>query len=1002
MTFEIVNIALIGVAYIFALFFVAFATSKGWLPSNWVRNPFFYVLSLGVSLSAWTYYGIVDLAWQHGYGVLAYYLGTGAMFLFAPVALEPLARLAQRYQLTSPADLLVFRYHSREAGTLATLFMLLGLLPLIALQIQAVAETLALLSRDNAAALALPDSGVTSKNLIAFLYCVLLALFTSTYGASRKRRAGLASAMALESLVKLVALLAVGLYAVYGVFGGLGELDQWLMQNSDMQQLLYSPIKQGSSHTLLLVFIATAVAMPHIFYLSIAERPATQALRTASWGFPLFLLLMALPIFPIMWAGFALDVSEPVQYFTLAVPRASGSALLTIVAFIGGLSAATGALIMITLALSTMVMNHWLLPGTRWQSDDNMYRQLLWLRRALVAALFLAGFGFYLLLNNRLSLSDLAIIAFIASLQFLPGIFAVIHWPQGNRRGFIGGLLAGMFIWAAGLLLPAMVGNSGIAFGAYRIPLGMEIWPQITTLSLSVNVLLFVCLSIFTRTSSLERYAADLCSDDSISQALRLELDVQSAAEFRMRLSESLGAATASQEVSRALRQLNLPENERRPYALRQLRDKLEANLSGLLGRVLAGQIVDRHLPFVTSDQPANKDINLIETRLSRYKNQLTGLAAELNNLRLYHRQMLEELPMAACSLGRDGEILLWNYAMADLTGVSASEVIGSKPEYLPEPWRTLVTEFAESEDGSRFKQLVEMDGNSHWLNLHKTRLKQRTGKYGRENKESGKDTRGDGQMLLVEDITETQVLEQELMHSERLASVGRLAAGVAHEVGNPVTGIACLAQNLQFDSDNPEVLETADQILSQTQRISRIVHSLVSFSHSGNQESEKAPVDLHACVEEAVQLLSLQRDKTQVTFANTVPDDLIALGDNQRLIQVFINLLSNARDASPDGGHIEVEGYRRAGLACVAVTDNGPGISPAHRERILEPFFTTKEPGEGTGLGLAMVYSIVEEHGGQLELVSPAHPDTGRGARFIVQLPLEHSQKSGQNRQDH
>ncbi|GAB2521973.1 ATP-binding protein [Microbulbifer agarilyticus] len=987
MTFDIVNIALIGVAYIFALFFVAFATSKGWLSSNWVRHPFFYVMSLGVSLSAWTYYGIIDLAWQHGYGVLAYYLGTGAMFLFAPFALEPLARLAQRYQLTSPADLLVFRYHSREAGTLATLFMLLGLLPLIALQIQAVAETLALLSRDNVAAMALPDSGVTSKDLIAFLYCVLLAVFTSTYGASRKRRAGLASAMALESVVKLVALLAVGLYAVYGVFGSLGDLDNWLAQNSDMQQLLYSPIKQGSSHTLLLVFIATAVAMPHIFYLSIADRPPTEGLRTASWGFPLFMLLMALPIFPIMWAGFALDVTEPVQYFTLAVPRASGSALLTILAFIGGLSAATGALIMITLALATMVMNHWLLPGTRWQSDDNMYRQLLWLRRALVAALFLAGFAFYLLLNNRLSLSDLAIIAFIASLQFLPGIFAVIHWPQGNRRGFIGGLLAGMLVWAGGLLLPAMVGNSGIRIGDFHIPLGMEIWPQITTLTLSVNMLLFVGLSIFTRTSSLERYAADLCSDDSISQALRLELDVQSAAEFRLRLSESLGAATASQEVSRALRQLNLSEEERRPYALRQLRDRLEANLSGLLGRVLAGQILDRHVPFVTSDQPANKDINLIETRLSRYKNQLTGLAAELNNLRLYHRQMLEELPMAACSLGRDGEILLWNYAMTELTGISASEVIGSKPEYLPEPWRSELTEFARSTDDSRFKQQVDIDGTSHWLNLHKTRLKQRAGKYGREN--TRRDNRSDGQMLLVEDITETQVLEQELMHSERLASVGRLAAGVAHEVGNPVTGIACLAQNLQYESESPEVLETADQILSQTQRISRIVHSLVSFSHSGNQDSEKAPVDLRACVEEAVQLLSLQRDKTEVTFANEVPADLIALGDNQRLIQVFINLLSNARDASPDGGHIEVTGYTRAGQACVAVTDNGPGISPAHRERILEPFFTTKEPGEGTGLGLAMVYSIVEEHGGQLELVSPAHPDTGRGARFIVQVPL-------------
>ncbi|WP_444891921.1 ATP-binding protein [Microbulbifer sp. TRSA001] len=985
MSFDIAHIALVGVAYIATLFFVAFATSKGWLPSRWVRHPLVYVLSLGVSLSAWTFYGIVDLAWQYGYGVLAYYLGTGAMFLFAPVALEPLARLAQRYQLYSPADLLVFRYHSRQAGTLATLFMLLALLPLIALQIQAVSETLALLSRDSVAALALPDSGVSSKNLIAFFYCVLLAVFTSMYGATRERGEGLASAMALESLVKLVALTAVGGYAIYGVFGGFSGLDEWLLKNPDMHQLLYTPIKQGSSHTLLLVFIATAVAMPHIFYLSIAERPTGQAMRTASWGFPLFLLLMALPIFPIMWAGFALDVAGPVQYFSLAVPRASGSALLTTLAFIGGLSAATGALIMITLALATMVMNHWLLPGTRWHSEDNMYRQLVWLRRALIAALFIAGFAFYLLLNNRLSLSDLALLAFIGSLQFLPGIFAVIHWPRGNRRGFVGGLLAGMLLWGGGLLIPSIFGITGITLPgtSLQIPLGMSIWTQITTLSLGVNVLLFVGLSLFTRTSSLEQYAADLCSDDTIAQALRLGLDVESAADFRLRLAESLGAATANKEVKRALAALNLPDNERRPYALRQLRNKLESNLSGLLGRVLAVQIIDRHFPFQNSDQPANKDIHLIETRLGRYKHQLTGLAAELNNLRLYHRQMLEELPMAACSLGRDGEVLLWNYAMQDLTGISASEVIGSKLEYLAEPWRSLLGEFALSTDASRFKQQVSLDGNSHWLNLHKARQK-------RSRSDRSRDERGDAQMLLLEDITETQVLEQELIHSERLASVGRLAAGVAHEVGNPVTGIACLAQNLQYDCDNPEVLETADQILSQTQRISRIVHSLVNFSHSGNQEdSERAPVDLYACVQEAVNLLSLQRDKTEVQFENRVPEDLIAPGDNQRLIQVFINLLSNARDASPDGGQIVIEGYRKSGSACVSVTDSGPGISAQHRERILEPFFTTKEPGEGTGLGLAMVYSIVEEHGGQLELVSPANPETGTGARFIVQLPL-------------
>ncbi|MCH9691783.1 MAG: PAS domain S-box protein [Gammaproteobacteria bacterium] len=981
MTFDIEIITLIGVSYIASLFFIAFATSKEWLPSRWMSHPLVYVLSLGVSLSAWTFYGIIDLAWQYGYGVLAYYLGTGALFLFAPIALEPLARLAQRYQLTSPADLFVFRFHSRKAGTLTTLFMLLGLLPLIALQIQAVAETLALVSRDNLATLTMPDSDITSKDLIAFGYCILLALFTSMYGTSRKRHASLSSAMALDSTVKLIALLAVGLYSVYGVFGGFGQLELWLKQNNEMQQLLYTPIKQGSSHTLLLVFIATAVAMPHIFYLGIAKPVAAKFLRATSWGFPLFLLLMALPIFPIMWAGFALDLVEPVQYFSLAVPRASGSATLTILAFIGGLSAATGVLVMLILALSTMVMHLWLLPGSRWDSEDNLYRQLIWLRRTLVIALFLAGFAFYLLLNNRLSLSDLALLAFIASLQFLPGIFAVIHWPRGNHHGFISGLVAGILIWTVGLLIPSILDIDGVTIpiSTLKIPLGMDVWTQVTTLSLSLNILLFITVSIFSRTSNLERYAAELCSGNNQTQPLRLKLNVQSAADVRLQLAESLGSATAEQEVKRALQQLNLPEEERRPFALRQLRDKLAANLSGLLGRVLAGQIIERHLPFSPSDQPATTDIHLIETRLNRYKNQLTGLAAELNSLRLYHRQLLEELPMAVCSLGRDGEILLWNQAMSKLTGVIGDDVIGARLDYLPQPWLSLLHTFFTSSAESQIKQQVNLQGHTQlWLNLHKTQLKS---------------NHGDSQMLLIEDISETQTLEQELIHSERLASVGRLAAGVAHEIGNPVTGIACLAQNLQFETENPQVLETAQQILSQTQRISRIVYSLVNFSHSGNRERTHAPIDLHTCVEEAIQLLSLQRDKTQVTFINQLPSDLTAPGDNQRLIQVFINLLSNARDASPEGDQITIEGYRQASFSCIVVTDNGPGISSAHRERILEPFFTTKDPGEGTGLGLAMVYSIVEEHAGQLELISPANPDTGRGAQFVVQLPLDSAQ---------
>src|SRR5690606_18009054 len=267
---------------------------------------------------------------------------------------------------------------------------------------------------------------------------------------------------------------------------------------------------------------------------------------------------------------------------------------------------------------------------------------------------------------------------------------------------------------------------------------------------------------------------------------------------------------------------------------------------------------------------------------------------AELNNLRLYHRKTLQELPMAVCSLGRDMEILMWNRAMEELTATPGEEVTGSRLLDLVEPWRSLLIDFSSSSEAHYYRREIELNHRPHWVSLHKAAIEGtiNAGVY--------------DQVILLEDVTETQLLEQELVHSERLASVGRLAAGVAHEIGNPITGIACLAQNLRYESDNPEILETADHILSQTDRVSRIVQSLMSFSHTGNtKKSDFQAVALRECAQEAINLLSLQKDRNPVAFINNIAANAIIAGDIQRIIQVFINLLSNARDASPRDGHV-------------------------------------------------------------------------------------------------
>jgi signal transduction histidine kinase len=228
--------------------------------------------------------------------------------------------------------------------------------------------------------------------------------------------------------------------------------------------------------------------------------------------------------------------------------------------------------------------------------------------------------------------------------------------------------------------------------------------------------------------------------------------------------------------------------------------------------------------------------------------------------------------------------------------------------------------------------------------------------------------------------------LEAELVHSERLASIGRLAAGVAHEVGNPVTGIACLAQNLLDETDPEIIAESLVDILQQTQRISDILQSLITFSHSGPPEGQRySRFKISSCMASAQHLVTLSHRTESFDYVDLCDDDLLVEGDPQRLQQVFVNLFTNALDASPPGGRIQVTAAAVADSVVITVSDQGKGIPPEWQERVFEPFFTTKDPGKGTGLGLSVAYNIVQNHGGSIKIDS----QPGGGTRVIVYLPL-------------
>ncbi len=979
MVYSVSDLILIACGYLFFLFMVAWITERGWLPARWVRHPAVYVFSLGVYASAWAVYGSVGYAYQYGYNFLSYFLGISGVFLLAPILLAPILRLTTTYQLSSLADLFAFRYRSRLAGAMTTIIMLIGVLPLLALQLKAVAESIQILS------------GTSDPRDLAAGFCLMMVIFAILFGArhatAREKHEGLVVAIAMESLIKLLAFGAVALLGLYGVFDGPESLGNWLDEHPEMLSRLYYPLQDGTWHSMIMAFFVSAVVLPHMFYMAFTENLNPRALITASWALPLMFLVMALCVPVILWAAAASNAPTSPDYYALGIGMVTGGHG-AILGYIAGLAGASGMLIVATLALSGMCLNHLVLPASPLHQGQNLYRNLLWTRRILIAAILALAYLFYRFTGTEHTLVELGVLSFVATLQFVPGLIGALFWPSGNRNGLFAGLVVGFLLWLLLLLLPITYPQwqfQGLMeLLGMRFQTGASQWHHVAIASVTANTLIYAIVSIVTPMSRAEQNAAEACAVDSLRRPYRWELEAKSVDDFIDALTQPLGPITATREVEMALRDLRLPRTETRPYALRRLRDQLETNLSGLLGPSVSHQLMDDHLPYLPEEeQSSSEDIQFIESRLEQYRDRLSGLAAELDGLRRFHRQTLLELPMGVISLGADREIIGWNRAMEELTGITAADTIGSRLADLDPPWGQFLTQFSHDDNPHQPQQSLDVDQQTRWLSLHKS-----------EVLGTGTSEQAGGQVVVIEDITELRHMEAHLAHNERLASIGRLAAGVAHEIGNPVTAIACLAQNLDSETDAEEQLESSQQILEQTRRITRIVESLVTFSHSGGiKHSQHVPVNIRDTVDEAISLLLLDPDHRQQPFGNQCEPQHWVQGDPQRLLQVFINLLGNAADASVDKQPVIVRCESIDEMLDVIVEDQGHGIPDELRDALFEPFVTSKPPGRGTGLGLALVYSIIEEHLGAIRVESPI-TDQG-GTRFIIRLPM-HAPTSG------
>ena len=386
----------------------------------------------------------------------------------------------------------------------------------------------------------------------------------------------------------------------------------------------------------------------------------------------------------------------------------------------------------------------------------------------------------------------------------------------------------------------------------------------------------------------------------------------------------------------------------------------------------------------------SSEDLQLVNT-LSGYAaialdnallyRSLESNAAQLADLKAYADSVIESITVGVAVISDEGRVTTWNPTMRGLTGLAPEDVVGRRsdgvfPAEIVAALRRFITGtgWTVPEPAHIHKTAIpRKNGNDRLVNITLAPF------VSSENLDSGT-------LLLFDDVTEKVQLEQQLLQAEKLSSIGLFAAGIAHEVNTPLTGISSYVQMLiqETDSEDPN-LDVLKSIEKQSFRASTIINNLLNFARVS--ETEVQQVNLNSLMLETLSLLDHPLRNSGVDVALDLDPGLPStLGSGGRLQQVFMNLFLNARDAMPDGGELVVRTRQKNSTLLIEISDTGKGISPENVKRIYDPFFTTKGIGRGTGLGLSVSYGIIQEHSGRISVDSRP----GKGTTFTLAIPLK------------
>lgn len=1004
-------LVLITGLYLALLFYIAYRGDQEPAGQFSRYQPLIFTFSLTVYCSSWTFFGAVGNAAQYGWGFFSIYLGPILVFVFFYPFLQKLITVSKRQKTTTIADFIATRYgKSQTLAAIVTVIALIGTVPYISLQLKAVASAYDMLSGR--------DLFISSRFVFAdtaFYLGIILAIFSMLFGTRQidatEHHRGMINAISFESIVKLLSLLAIA-----GLAYQILHLDTWATRGyQGTIDAVFEPFHMDqitpAFFTQLLLAACAIFCLPRQFHVAAVESRGDE-MPVARWGFPIYLLLVSASVVPITAAGLMIfGTAENADLFMLSLPAYSDNASLATIAFLGGFSAATGMVIVATVALSTMVSNDLILPALLRIKKDHerhdFYPTLLQVRRITIFVVLALAYGYYRIALVDKSLFSIGLLSFASAIQFAPAIIGGLYWRRGHRNGAIIGLLAGFGVWLYTLMLPTLA-NSGwlpnqfVSMGLFGIDafkpqelFGIPFQDKLThgvVWSLGANILCYVFFSLRSRPSLTDRFQA---ADYLEGAQARSRYITAASPNFKVNdLMELCNRFVGQERTQRLILEIDSDSDYRNAeFADQELLKKAEQVLASSIGSATAERILNGALK--ASDNPEQNLVELLGQ---------TSQALQFNREIL--QVTLDNISQGVSVVDGDLNLVAWNKPYINLfrypegfikVGMPAEDIIRYNIR------RGLGMLKENSEEAEIKKRLDYLSGGASYSY-------ERIWRDGTVIQTQGTRLPDGGYVTSYTNITPLKRVQHELERinetleakveqrtetlsrlnkklEEATVSKTRFLAAASHDLAQPLSAgklyLGALLQDLEQDRDK---FRLADNALAALQSAESLLKALLDVSKldSGVITPSVEAFPIRKLLNGLENEFSIMAEEKGLGF-RIVSSDKWVLSDENLLHSILQNFLSNAIRYTPEGSVMMLCRPDECGMR-IEVRDSGIGIDSAYLEDVFQEFHQLHENAtEGLGLGLAITRRIANLLSHQVGVRSRV----GSGSVFFVRLPI-------------